>query len=560
MSKKLFTFLGTFDYEAMVYYFDKDRECDGKLEDLKTRFVQIPLCKKLGYDIEVITFLTPEARKANWVSNGEKMGLEDILRKEKIKFKAVDIKNGKDTEELWNNFDRIFEQFDQEDEVYVDITYSLRSIPIIFMSLLSYARVVKKINIKGIYYGAFEVSEIRNIENEKLKLAPIFDLTFFNRIEDWTKGSEKFLTTGDSRILAEEILSTSNLLNRNLSSSEKDEVFLMENISEMLKVYSEDLLVCRGKRIVPDCKRLKDEINKIKKIKIADFSPFSKIINQICDSLEMYNGDVINDSIHAIIQSKKFRLLQQAYTMLQETLITYITISLNLNYRTRNDRRSAEKIMKSFLYDDVDLKAKQEQLKNKCNKKIMMEVGKLYEKVGELRNDLNHDGFSYTAKNYSNFENELDGFIEKFNEIIKNSYNPQKHGDIKRNTVSIISHKLLDSQVCELKKDWNVDNILELPEVLKKEWSNINTNEELEKNLKIVNKFKKFILANTNQEDYVIVQGEWGMTFTVVNMCFELNRVPIYATTERKTKETVIDGQVHSEKVFEHVRFRKYRM
>lgn len=102
--------------------------------------------------------------------------------------------------------------------------------------------------------------------------------------------------------------------------------------------------------------------------------------------------------------------------------------------------------------------------------------------------------------------------------------------------------------------------IVTLPEELRNEWSNINPNVEIEDDFNLVYKLKTFILENTNQEDYVIVQGEWGMTFTIVNMCFELNRVPIYATTERKTKETVKDGQVHSEKVFEHIRFRKYRI
>lgn len=566
MSKKLFTFLGTTNYKPTVYYFNEDIVDEDKYDDLKTRYVQLSLCKKLGYDTELIIFLTPEAREANWISKDKKEGLQEILKKEGISAKAVDIKNGKDVNELWDNFNTIFEEFDKTDDVYVDITYALRSIPIIFMSLLSYARAVKKINIKGIYYGAFEVSETTKIDNEDLNLAPIFDLTFFNRIEDWANGTEKFLTTGDSRLLANEISKAKNSVNEIFSigsSNEKEEAKLMGAISKSLKTYSEDLLTCRGKNISTDFKHLKDELNKIKEITISDFMPFSKIIEQLCDKFEPYNGDIINDSVYAIEQCREYGLLQQAYTMLRETIVTFTTIKIGLDYNLTDKREIAEHIINDFVHNEKSrhtLTEIEHELKSKCDEKVMRKIAEIYRNIGAFRNDLDHDGFSYNAMNYSKFENKLLAFIEQFKKIIFDSYEPGIKEDKLKTVVSILSHELLKSQEEELNRDWNVEKIVPLPEELKNEWSNINPNVEIGDDSNLVDRLRDLILDKTNQEDYVIVQGEWGMTFTVVNMCFELNRIPIYATTERITKEVFIDGQVHSEKIFEHVRFRKYRM
>lgn len=566
MSKKLFTFLGTTDYRPTVYYFNEDSVGEENYEKLKTRYVQLSLWKELGCDTELIVCLTPEARDKNWVPTNGKEGLKELLIKEGINSKVVEIFKGENTDELWQNFDIIFNEFEEDDEVYVDITYSLRSIPIIFMSLLSYAYTVKKINIKGIYYGAFDVGKPIKLDGEDSKLVPIFDLTFFNIIQDWSKGAEAFLTTGNSKLLSAEIRKAKNSVSeifKTGTAEEKNEAKIMEAISKSLKAYSEDLLTCRGKNIATDCKKLKDELNKIKEITISDFTPFSKIIDQLIDKVKPYNGEVINDSIYAIEQCRDFGLLQQAYTMLRETIVTFVTIQIGLDYNYTVKREMAEHIINDFVHGEnsnYTLSEIEKELKSKCDEKVMKRIAEIYRNIGGIRNDLDHGGFSNNATSYLKFEKRLGDFVDQFKEIVDNSYEPKKEENLSKTVVSILSHELLNSQVDELKSTWNVEKIITLPEKLKSAWSNVNPNDDLEDDFNLVYKLKTFILENTNQEDYVIVQGEWGMTFTIVNMCFELNRVPIYATTQRKTKETVKDGQVHSEKVFEHIRFRKYRI
>jgi len=48
-------------------------------------------------------------------------------------------------------FTSVYSEIEFNDEIYVDVTHSLRNIPIIFMSVLNYAKVTKNCTIKGIF-------------------------------------------------------------------------------------------------------------------------------------------------------------------------------------------------------------------------------------------------------------------------------------------------------------------------------------------------------------------------------------------------------------------------
>lgn len=59
--------------------------------------------------------------------------------------------------------------------------------------------------------------------------------------------------------------------------------------------------------------------------------------------------------------------------------------------------------------------------------------------------------------------------------------------------------------------------------------------------------------------DYVLIQGDFGAAFLMVRHAFSLGMLPVYATSRRETVEkTLEDGSVRQERIFRHVRFRKY--
>ena len=59
--------------------------------------------------------------------------------------------------------------------------------------------------------------------------------------------------------------------------------------------------------------------------------------------------------------------------------------------------------------------------------------------------------------------------------------------------------------------------------------------------------------------DFLLVQGDFGATCLMVNFAMEIGLVPVYSTTERATKERLLDdGSVELSHTFRHFRFRRY--
>ena len=119
----------------------------------------------------------------------------------------------------------------------------------------------------------------------------------------------------------------------------------------------------------------------------------------------------------------------------------------------------------------------------------------------------------------------------------------------------LLNHELTQNQILELKNRFNVENIIYPPEELSRKWSQIPAEKELDKTT-IGNVTNWFTAANKG--DLLIVQGEFGATFMIVDYALKNELVPLHAVTKRVAVEHR-DGEVVSRQyVFEHVCFRKY--
>ena len=59
--------------------------------------------------------------------------------------------------------------------------------------------------------------------------------------------------------------------------------------------------------------------------------------------------------------------------------------------------------------------------------------------------------------------------------------------------------------------------------------------------------------------DYILIQGDFGACFLMVQFAFEKGFIPIYSTTEREAVETHgEDGSVSLTHRFKHRIFRRY--
>jgi len=122
----------------------------------------------------------------------------------------------------------------------------------------------------------------------------------------------------------------------------------------------------------------------------------------------------------------------------------------------------------------------------------------------------------------------------------------------------IFSHRLTEEQVKEAKKNFNVTEFVYLPEDLQYIWSNVPPEGEF--NERYLDGIKSFLISNSNENDYVLVQGEYGATYLMVKWCFENNLIPIYSTTKRVYEFTKNDDEtIENKHIFKHVSFRLYK-
>jgi hypothetical protein len=130
--------------------------------------------------------------------------LNEWIALENVPTTVIDIPNGKDRNEAWVIFNAIVEKYDvmfpkgsAQPEVYMDVTNGLRSIPILMLSIARYLQRSRQIDLRGIFYGAFDAVE----RSENVK--PVYQVDSFMTVLDWASAVDTFLTTGNSVHLAE---------------------------------------------------------------------------------------------------------------------------------------------------------------------------------------------------------------------------------------------------------------------------------------------------------------------------------------------------------------------
>ena len=122
--------------------------------------------------------------------------------------------------------------------------------------------------------------------------------------------------------------------------------------------------------------------------------------------------------------------------------------------------------------------------------------------------------------------------------------------------ILLFSHKLTDLQKIDAKESLDINDFIYLPSNLQKIWSQIPAN--IYDISPYLNQIKEYVQANTNQGDYILIQGDFGATYEMVQYAKEINLIPIYSTNSRESIEEEIDGKVVKKSIFIHNIFRRY--
>ncbi|WP_045217334.1 TIGR02221 family CRISPR-associated protein [Desulfonatronovibrio magnus] len=405
MATKLISFLGLGFYDKVNYYYNFDHEVVG----YETPFIQLALTHIFKPD-EVVIFLTPEAEKMNWLgikrtnSQGKEYpgcGLKksaETLFPETV-FTPVSIPGGQGEQEIWEIFESIHSRLDSGDQIIFDITHSFRSIPVIGLACLQYTRSLKDIMIDGIYYGNWE-ARTRNTETPS---APVENVTSFLTLMDWSHAVRVFQRHGQVEALTD-LLEAEVIPRKKHSKGKDEEARILDRLSNLLNSSHSSISTCRGSEIYDGkpWEKAQDIINELTKTSNT-IPAFYPLLGLIQNKLEKLQGpdkifcQEVAKGFGAVEWCLEHGLVQQAYTLLQENIITFYCQKFNLNYQRREDRslvsqglsRSLIKIPEDKWFGEA---AERPEIIKEIQKKANKEVCKIYDKITQNRNDINHAG------------------------------------------------------------------------------------------------------------------------------------------------------------------------
>lgn len=397
MARKLISFLGINPYHEGIY------ELDGA-DGYRTCFVQTALARIIpGLDL-VTVLVTEEAQKRNWEGDA---GLWQTAQKHcpQIPFVLKQTKEGKTIKEIWEIFDDIRGLIDEKDEVFLDVTHSFRSLPIINLACVQYLKALKKVRVSRIYYGAWDARKpLKNPqEYQEPPHVPVFDLTPFLELMDWSRAVHEFEKHGQVQSLMD-LVHKEVLPRRKSSKGQDQEAKLLEMLVGLLENTQQNIATCRGQQIYTQEPWHKaSELLKGLQAVPSTIAAFYPLLDMIQAKLEQLRGPEIKldervlRGFGAVSWCLEHGLVQQAYTLLQENIITWFCIEVGNDYQQRSNRELVTQALSLASRDIPAAKWHGQAAKNpekikEIQKLFSKDFLKLYNKLYQNRNDINHAG------------------------------------------------------------------------------------------------------------------------------------------------------------------------
>ena len=401
MARKVFiSVLGTGPYSECTYGINNT-------PIMSTRYIQLATLKNLlqtGIDNEeqwtendaALIFVTSKSKSDQWIVGKTREGIErEGLKAESEKMNLpfelapIDIKDGKNEDEIWEIFNTIFRQIKEGDELYFDITHAFRYLPMLLLVLVNYAKFLKNVTVKSITYGNF-------MDSNDVK--PIMDLTSIAVLQDWTFAAGQYLENGS----VDRLVSLCEQEFKPILKETKGADVAAQNLKAFiakLSAVTEERKTCRGMDIINSTsfKGLKECADNLEETFVDAFNPiFEKIKSSLVSFDEKEN---VRNGLSAAVWCYDNGLFQQAATILQEFVVSFFCLRHDIRI---DDEENREIINKAFIIkfnniteDNWEIDSEK---KDKLNEVLSDELFanktliSSFNNLTEVRNDFNHSG------------------------------------------------------------------------------------------------------------------------------------------------------------------------
>ncbi len=374
--KTLLTFLGTAPYSATTYVLGDQRHTSRYCPAAVAHFVRPEL---------TLVVVTEAARAKHY----------DALVKELASVtavEAVDIPDGHSENDLWMIFEALTSRIEAGTKLVVDITNGFRSLPFLSFLALAFLRVAKEVDVQAVYYGAWDA------RNQETNESPIFDLTSFVILLDWTVATDQFLETGDSQTLAEQLLQAHQLPWRRGNDDSLLFPRRLQGVAGTLTTLGQALRLARAEEMMAGTATLQENLTAVRSEADAWAKPFALLLDRMAEDYGSFalTGDVrtaenrarsleIQRSLASWYVDR--RQYVQAILLARELVVGFTTQALG--WDMIDDRHTAEELLNALMR--LGPKGRIVQLDADVAPAIAMAVH-LWTWLPDLRNDIAHVG------------------------------------------------------------------------------------------------------------------------------------------------------------------------
>ncbi|TYO92766.1 TIGR02221 family CRISPR-associated protein [Desulfallas thermosapovorans] len=369
MKKTLITFIGTGNYSETTY--------QNSAISVKTKYFPVAAAL-LASPERILVVQTTQAREKHWQSlRGELLG-QGLPEPGELA-----IPGGETTAELWEIFRRIVASVGKEEEVVFDITHAFRTIPLISFLSVAYLKFVRGIEITGLYYGAYEARDEKNI-------SPIFDLTGFCELLDWIVGVNAFISYGAAQKLGG-LLKRAQKVKSLAGDKGRSE---LNRFGELITQISNALLTVRPFEVLETTAKLEryqagTESRRQLEHDIKNWAPpFGMLLDELLNDYLPFAGNKdhtretnLSRQLEMVRWYVKRQYIPQALTLMRE---------LAISEQMRREGRLAEGL-------NVNLR---EEMARKFHSAIKSKtpLGNLWSRLPGLRNDVDHAGWRDSSR------------------------------------------------------------------------------------------------------------------------------------------------------------------
>lgn len=407
MANKIITVLGTSAY--LVVNYDNYKNC---------RYVQEAIIRKRwdeGNPIdEVIVIGTLASKKAHWEKLSKKSNdikanfvneyslkekLQELSNEKYFRYQFIEISEGFTENEVWETFQKIDNEINENDNIYLDITHGFRYMPILFIGLLNYLKVVKNIKLEKIEYGIFEklgfANQVMELDLEDRNVE-ILELTYFDKLIELSYGMDSFISTGNPTRLTKELNEKINGLQKKYQGK-NEHVTNIKGVIKNIDEFHIDTILCRGESIHEDIQNILEKLDYLRKEENKEIE--LKVVEKLVEKLDVifsnYNDDRFSNLKELLNYYCEKKMVQQGFTLLNEMIVTFVIKKYKSDVENLNEI-STEKIRMriSKIIGAINNDKKVDQsdivLFNKLvQEKELLEISR---NIGQYRNDINHFG------------------------------------------------------------------------------------------------------------------------------------------------------------------------